>query len=76
MVLGYLSDNNIDQDNLEKIVYSPGTPLDYSGEQRKGKKPIFAPPWNETETDELNFDFKANKGIGPTLLVFELKWLI
>ena len=67
MVLGYLSDNNIDQDNLDKIVYSPGTPLDYSGEQRKGKKPIFAqtmsyPPWNETDTEELLF--KANKGMG------------
>ena len=55
MLLGYLADNR-NEKNYEKIVYSQGTSLDYSGDARK-KKPIFAPNWNQTvdEPDELTF---------------------
>ena len=65
MVIGYLNDNNLDSGSFDKIAYSPGTPLDYSGGSRKSKKPSFS-PWTN-ETDELTDDeliFKANKGAG------------
>ena len=55
MLLGYLADNQ-NEKNYEKVVYSQGTSLDYSGDARK-KKPIFSPTWNQTveEPDELTF---------------------
>ena len=60
MLLGYLADNRNEM-NYDKVVYSQGTSLDYSGDARK-KKPIFDPTWNQTVEEPEELTFKEQVG--------------